>query len=257
LLKNRGDLVGAQVWLTRAAEAGSDYATNGLAEVQRKIDFSDHQLESLTFDTFGWPMVENGDGFRRWHSDGSSLGERFFDLAPAFDSWDVDELRAAMIAGQQFVESPTFRIEDVPAELQKYVPKELPEQVNLLHIELFEIPPAKCILMETRHRSHGSVHYSSAIMILFAECFWILTIEMEENADLVGEREGAVARSILDGATSDETLMGEVDPYDRLWDGFVPLEHDPLTRMRSSVVRLRGSIQLGRDLLELEPYAPE
>jgi hypothetical protein len=183
------------------------------------------------------------------------LGSGFSTL-PDFDSWDAEDIRTAMIETQGFMESPKFRIEEVPERLRKYIPKERPGQVSLLNMELFEIPPAECLLVETRHRSHGEVHYSTAIMILFAQCFWGLTIEVEDKAALVGEREGAVARSILDGKPMLDTPIDEVDPYDRRWDGIVPIEDDPLTRMRLLMPRLRGSIRLDNRLLELKPFAP-
>jgi hypothetical protein len=255
LLKNRGDLDEAQAWYRRAAEAGSTIATEGLAELRRKIDYSDHKLDSIKFDTFGWEMVQNDDGLRVWRNNDASLGERFVDSPPEFDSWDAEEIRETLMEGFDLVVSPTFRLDDLPQDIREWLPAGLPEQVSLLEMELFEIGPAKCVLATTRPRVNDEVHYMGSLTILFAECFWSLTVDIEEDELLVGEREGAVVRSILEGSTTAESSADEFDPYDRRWDGLVPLEHDPLTRVRLLMGRLRDSIQLGEELLELEPFA--
>ena len=79
-----------------------------------------------------------------------------------------------------------------------------------------------------------------------------LGIEVEED-QIVGEREGGVARQLLEGSV-EEGLLKEFDPYSRKWDGLVALEDGPLTRMRVLVAQLRASIMLGTNLLELEPF---
>jgi hypothetical protein len=110
------------------------------------------------------------------------------------------------------------------------------------------------VLIETRHRAQGHVHYSTTVSVLFAECFWSLGLEVHDDDPLVGEREGAVACHILDGATTLETPVIDLSPYDRKWDGIVPLEHDPLARMRELVARLRDSITLNREVLGFKPF---
>ena len=256
ILKNRGDLRGAETWLKRASEGGSTYAAEGLAELQRMVDFSSPKLESISFDTFGWEMIQNREGFRQWRSDDSSLVEQFLDVPPDFESWDADEIRQMITETLGFMKSPTFRLEDVPEQIRRFAPKELPEQVSLLEIELFEIQTAKCVQIANRHRSHGHVHYSAAITVLFAECFWNFALEIDEDEVLVGAREGAVAQRIMERTTTLESSTDEFDPYDRQWDGIVPLENYPLTRIRLLVARLRNSIQLRSEVLNLEPFAP-
>ncbi|MGO9341599.1 MAG: hypothetical protein ACLP6E_03630 [Acidimicrobiales bacterium] len=126
------------------------------------------------------------------------------------------------------------------------------DQLSVLEVDCFDFPPAKCVMTEGRYRIHDRVHYSTKILILFAECFWILGLEQEED-DVIGEREGAVARHILE-ENAQEALSKEFDPYERRWDGFLALESDPLTRMRVLVAQLRASIALGNELAELEPF---
>ena len=90
---------------------------------------------------------------------------------------------------------------------------------------------------------------------MFNQCYWLLQLEVEEGDD-VGEREGAVAQRILNRNAAADTPIDLFDPYDRQWDGIVPIVDDPLTRMRLLVTRLRDSIRLNGGLAALEPFAP-
>lgn len=88
-----------------------------------------------------------------------------------------------------FVGSPTFRREDLPDALQNYLPTELPEQISLLDVALFKVGAVKCVETTSRHRNHDEVHYAASILVLFAECFWAIGIELTEGP-VVGERKG-------------------------------------------------------------------
>ncbi len=107
--------------------------------------------------------------------------------------------------------------------------------LSVLEVDCFDIPPAKCVMTEARYRIHDRVNYSAKILILFAECFWVLGLEQEEG-EVIGEREGAVARHILQ-ENAGAALSMEFDPYERRWDGLLALENDPLTRMRVLVAK--------------------
>jgi hypothetical protein len=159
---------------------------------------------------------------------------------------------------QDLVESPSFSLQDLdlPEEYERYRPSELPDQISLLEVECFEIAFAKCVLATYRHRSHGGVHYSAGLFVLFDECFWMFQLEVEEGED-VGGREGAVARRILDRNMEADLPLDSFDPYDRIWDGLLSIDDDPLTRMRFLITRLRDSIHLGDNLMELAPFSPD
>jgi len=201
-------------------------------------------------------MSQNEDGSRLWRDKDACLAERYFNIPPDFESLDPKYLREFVLETYRLVDAPSFRIDELlPEEFQKYVPKEIPEQNSLLEIDRFDVGSAKCIAVTTRHRTHDKVHYASGVVVLFAECFWTLGLEMTED-EPVGEREGAVARRVLDRDPTVEVPTGEFDPYDRRWDGLVPLEHDPLSRLRVLAARLRESIRLGTNLLGLEPFEP-
>jgi hypothetical protein len=123
----------------------------------------------------------------------------------------------------------------------------------LIGVECDALAGTKCVLTEQRQRRGERVHYTFGLMILFAECFWYLGLDLEE-AENVGEREGAVARTVLERNELGEAEAVLFDPYDRRWDGLLPLENDPLTRIRLLSLRLRDSIQLGDRALALELF---
>ena len=58
--------------------------------------------------------------------------------------------------------------------------------------------------MTSRHRAHDDIHYSAAIMVMFAECFWTFTVELQGCRR--GVREGAVARIALDIAVDGDVF---------------------------------------------------
>jgi len=257
-LRDRGDLVEAEIWYDRAVDAGDTEALSELEVLRRKLDYSDAKLESIKFDTLGWPLSLNDDGVRKWIGDDAFLAEVFVDAPPDFESWDLDETRQQVTDSMELLESPTFRLEDLglPEEVPEVIRKQmerLPTQVTLLEFELLEIAPARCVVVTTRHRSSGDVHYSWSMTLLFAECYWILQLEVEDH-ELVGAREGAVARAVLESIATSQLPMEEFDPYERRWDGIVPIEEDPLTRLRFLVERLYDSIQLDSSLGDLASF---
>jgi Flp pilus assembly protein TadD len=256
LRQDRGDLDGAATWFRRAAAGGVAAGLANLTQLQHKIE-TDGDLAMVAFDTFGWEVSRNRDKFRQWRGPGASLTVRFFTRPPDFGSWDAERIRADLEQTLALVDSPTQDIDaiDLPEWFGRHRPTEFPELISLLEVECFALAPARCVQAMTRHRLHGVIHYSTGIFILFSECFWLLQLEVDE-LEAVGEREGAVAHRILDRHLGGASPIGTFDPYDRQWDGLVPVEHDPLTRMRLLVPRLRDSITLGGRLSGLVPFAP-
>ena len=254
LLERRGMPAEALSWHVRAAEAGSEYSTKALPILRAHVE-SESMLDALGSETFGWEASPRVSGIRQWHAVDGTLVERYFDFAPDFDTWDVGVMREEVMAMQSLVDSPEFRKEDLPESLQPYLPDELPEQVSLLDLDLFEVSWAKCVQMVTRHRTYGHVHYASGVMVLFAECFWMVGIELVES-EFVGEREGAVANALLAESLPGSGQLPAFDPYERRWDGIVPLEDDPLARLRILVNRLQESLALGGALSDLPPFVP-
>lgn len=256
VFETAGDLNGAEEWYQKAHEMGERVAPTCLERVRSKIWAEEH-LDDVTFDTFGWEPSEREAGVRGWHAEGASVTEHFFLVPAHFDTLDAESIREELMGLLDAVESPTFSIQDLelPGQMAWAVPKDLPDQILLLDVECFEVPPAQCVVATQRSRRNGEVHYGLMVFILFAECFWTVTLEVEEGDD-VGEREGAVAACILNGSTALNSPFDTFDPYDRKWDGIVPVEKDPLTRLRLLGARLRGSITLSPRTRELQPFQP-
>jgi TPR repeat protein len=254
LRQDRGDLDGAAMWFQRAADLALPEGPSHLNSLQDKIA-SDPDMDVITFDTFDWELRTNREGFRQWRSKDSVLSLRFVHASPDFTSWDADQIREDVIDTLNLMESPSFNIEEWRRPEWLGEEAELPEQMKLLELECFPIEPAKCVATTVRHRNRGKVRYGSAIFLLFDECFWIVQLELEEGPDL-GEREGAVARRVLEENVSAEFPIVDFNPYERRWDGMVPIEDDPLTRLRLLFSRLRDSIQLGNRVKTLVPFLP-
>jgi TPR repeat protein len=256
LRQDRGDLAGAESLFHRAAEAGHDEGTTSLLSLQSKIE-SDRDLNSITFDTFGWTLSRNRTDIREWRSEGTSLTELYVRQPPPFRCWDADEIHQDARAALALTESPDFSFEDLQRSpdwegaLSSVI---YPEQMDVLDVECLGLHRAKCVLLTIRQRVHDKVLYSAGIFILFKQCFWILRIDVYEEGSL-GEREGAVAHRILDGWTA-QSPTAPFDPYDPQWDGIVAVENDPLVRVRLLALRLKESIDVSGIGSQMEVFAP-
>jgi Flp pilus assembly protein TadD len=256
LRQDRGDVVAAEAWFRRAVEAGITKGEGKLTSLEAKLR-SDGDLEAMTFDTFGWDLTRNRDKFRVWRTHDTSLAVTFSNRPSGFKSWDPDQVRDRLTQTVDLLGVPGLSVDrlDVTDWIWSHVPRRIPEQISLLETACFEIPPARCVLAVTRHRLQGSVHYTTGLFVLFSTCFWLLKLSVEEHEN-VGEREGAVARRILERSAGAEIPGDDFDPYDRQWDGIVPIEDDPLTRMRMLVDRLRSSICFAGPVAGFDPFAP-
>jgi TPR repeat protein len=248
VLLDNGDLKGARAWYEQAARHGDAKAIEALALVKKKFEITDRWLEVIGFETFGWPMTQNDDGFRRWTGDSNaSLKEQFHSFPlPLPSSLDPGDIRQSFMELQGLAESPSFTIDDldIPEQMRKHVPAELPEQISLLEISVFEIDAARCVFTIIRHRAHEHVHYSASFTLPFAERWWLLGLEVHEDQSQTGEREAAVARHLLNSHATADVPLETFDPYDRQWDGIDDPALDPLTRLRVLAIRLRDSIQI-------------
>jgi hypothetical protein len=86
-----------------------------------------------------------------------------------------------------------------------------------------------------------------------AKCYWIFAIVVPGGGTYVGEREGAVARAMLDESRG---VDAQFNPYERRLDEIVPIERDPLTRLRLLTTQFQDWMTLGGDLRILEPFEP-
>lgn len=258
LLQLRNDLTGAEELFLRAIEGGRTSASECLDLVRRKLKSADRQLNAVSFDTFGWSLYVNDDSVRSWRTEGASLAERFIEIAPDLPSLDVEDIRENLIATEGLLRSRSISVKDLDPTMRlgKHLALDAsPEQTTLLGVATHDIASAKCVQVIQRDRARGSVLYVARLMLLFAECWWLLQLELHEDED-VGVREAAVITRVLDDALPRDLLNVTFDPYDAKWDGLVPVEHDPLTRIRLLMDQLRRSVQLSPELRDLDPFSP-
>ena len=256
ICRNRGDFGEAATWFQRAIDEGIELGSSLMIDLDLTTK-SMVDLNRIRFSTFEWETFAHEVNVRAWRHGDSSLVERYLELAPDFESWDASRIRSDMIEFQDYVESPSFDVGDleIPKALQSIDFTRFPTGMNVLDVECFEIDNARCVLTLTRHRIEDVAHFSALIFVLFSECFWLFGIEIEAN-ELVGAREGAVAGVVIDQRASGVLGNSRFDPYDSKWDGLIPLEDDPLTRIRILVQELRQSIQLDESLLDLATFRP-
>jgi TPR repeat protein len=255
LSERSGDLAAAEQWYQQALRAGLEAAGPLLARVRGRTR-AETQLDLLTFDTFGWELSRHGGGFRRWGTDVDFLTEAFLDLPPDLESLNPHRIRKDIqstldLVGSQTLDPPGL---DLPDQVSWLVEAADLGRITVLDVECFEVGPAKCILHVFRRFRAAGAAYVAGIMVLFAECCWVLSIELGEGSE-IGKREGEVARHVMEGLESPSGA--ELDPYDGRWDGIVALEDDPLTRTRLLADRLRDSIQLSGRVAELAPFVPK
>jgi hypothetical protein len=84
----------------------------------------------------------------------------------------------------------------------------------------------------------------------------MLGLEIKEEED-VGKREGAIAKVMLDSIVNGVEVIGNFDPYESKWDGLLPIEEDPLTRVRLLSAQLRRSILFKEKTQLLEVFEPD
>lgn len=247
----RGQLVEAELWFQRAIDENVPNATESL-DALRKTVSSLELMNAIEFTTFDWIPTVNQENIRVWRGANSTMAERFVAIDLDVSEMDDAEIRAEMQELIEQIASPTFNSNelDLPEEFGLVNIDSIPKQVSLLDVERFQISGANCLVIVSRHRMHGAVHYSSATLICFPECTWILSIELEE-AELVGAREAAVARLEMDDSEVLPSRIVGSDPYDQMWDGLIALHDDPLTRIRQMTSILRESIVLGESAMNL------
>ncbi len=255
--QDAGDLSGAEAIFVTALDGGITGAADHLDSLQHKRA-TDPFLRSISFETFGWPLCQNRTGQMRWQQGTAFVDERYSDQPPFFTSLDEGEVRADLMMTMELYESGNIDLDDLLEDSARYglqIPNALPTQQLLLDCTVYPRGEARCIEVVMRSRTNGDVHFTSSTFVTFATSFWVLQLDVREE-DPIGEREGAAARAMLEARPDLPAGELEFDPYDPQWDGVVPVESDPLTRLRSLTAQLRQSITIGEEALGLDRFDP-
>jgi TPR repeat protein len=257
-LRIAGHLEEGMTWASRARDLGSEDAASEIAFVTGQLEASRRHLDSIRFDNFGWTLVQEESGVRQWAHETAVLTELYLEAPPDFGRWDADEIRSEILEFQGYIEAPDFDpqavLSAIKTDLPERAPFVIPDQSLLIDVDLLEKDRAKCILTGARLVNGRQVQYHSSLLVLFADRFWVLALGITEIHP-VGEREAMVARSLLEEGLDPEATR-PYDPYDRRWDGLLPIEKEPLTWIRLLGRRLVDSLVFGPETSELELFDP-
>ena len=211
-------------------------------------------LDGVTFDTSAWGPTTEVEGLRCWKVGNATINERFFDMAPDIERLDLEYLYETMREEFGLVESQGWPVETLRNLVpHPTLPDELPSLNSLIDVEVASLQGVPTVAITSRQRFEGKIHFGTTLLIMFKTCFWTLRVEAEDP-DPIGEREGAVFRAVLDESSEFDDPAEVVDPYERRWDGLIPLESDPLRRLRVLTGGIVSTIQFGPMVSHLDPF---
>lgn len=192
-------------------------------------------LDTISFDTFAWPLESDDGEARVWFGDDVLLSEHFFALPPdltSMDSADLRDLYERLLAeaGGDGEDNRTSLILEIESDPTLPVVR-----------TLFRLP------LPDRYTFIGS------LTVPLAECNWVIRLQAFEGS-LTGVREALAFNQAHreHGDGSFEELLGSFDPYDRRWDGIVP--GDPLTTVRKYLDRVQASVQCRPEFYDRTPF---
>jgi hypothetical protein len=189
-----------------------------------------YNLDSVEFDTFGWTLVVDHPQSRIYKAADMYMAADFYERPPQVRISSADELRDQLAQA-------------------------LPQSSDLIDVSL-HIHDSSTITTAIVRAVQGMhpIYYSS-VHILFAQRFWVLRLEIIDDEHHT-ERETVALVSTLT-SSDDLTELEESPPlYSRYFDGVVPLESDPVARIRKLTDRLTRSIQLTPEVLSQPRYQP-
>ena len=197
-------------------------------------------LDTVSFETFGWPLQSDDGKSRHWLGDGIALEESFITDAPDYPSLNKQDL---MDAYQRTYANlmPGPGDGSMARILEVDVDPRVPVVRELLRIPLSVI-------------GQDGIGFFGALTVLLADCSWYIALQARERG-ITGMRE-AVALDTAWGKEADGRSVDEIvetfDPYDQRWDDMVP--GHPLTVVRSHLDRIQASIECRPEFYEQAPF---
>jgi hypothetical protein len=210
-------------------------------------------LDTILFDTLGWPLKSDDGECRAWVGDRTGvrmvISECFLTQLPQYRSLDIEMIRhdceSWLPEGREPGAGPRVRVIEVEVDPR------VPIVRTLVRIPLTEEDDRK-------------LSFLGSLTLLLADCSWIVQVQARDDGVPVeidgkvikttGAREAfAFDRALAEsGEQSLEEIEAAFDPYDRRWDGIVP--GDPLTTVRQHLDRLQESIQCGPEFYDQAPF---
>lgn len=214
-------------------------------------------LDSVSFETFGWPLHGEDESCRIWHNETIVLAEYFIAERPSLRSLDADELaRQYLPDAPQVPKRRPFRIPNlrsVPPEGDERISRVIECAVSSNH----GVPIVRVLLrLPMDDRPHGYC-FIGALTIPLADCFWVVKLQADE-LHMTGYRETLARTSWLrehrqelswDESTVDAIMAVDIDApeYDTGID-------EPLTAARTLLTQIEQSIRLQPEVFEQTPF---
>lgn len=190
----------------------------------------EYDLDSIAFDTFGWTLIVSRLDSRVYKAADMYLAVDFYERPPRIQLASADDLRAQLTDA-------------------------LGDDSELVDVAVYSYRSATITMATIRSVQGMHPIYFSSVHILFANRFWVLRVEIIDD-EHHNERELAALDSTL-ALSDDITALEESPPlYSRYFDGLVPLDQDPVARIRKLTDALARSIDLPDAVLAQEPYRP-
>jgi hypothetical protein len=211
-------------------------------------------LDTLSFDTFGWPLISDDGECRAWLGESTTvrviLSECFHGHAPRHESLDIDAIRRECEAwvpeGTEPGTVSKVRVIEVGVDTN------LPIVRTVVRLPLTEGDDAK-------------LSFVGSLRVLLADCAWFVQVQARDEGvpvtmdgkaiNTTGIREAfAFDRAMAEqGHQSFEEIEATFDPYDRRWDDVVPSH--PLSVVRGRLDRLQASLLCGPEFYQQDRFS--
>ena len=173
-------------------------------------------LDTISFETFGWPLQSDDGESRLWLGDGIALKEIFSTDAPDYPSLDNQDLREAY---ERTYADLMGRTDDVDGLKAMVIEIEVDQRVPVVR-ELLRLPLS---LVDDR-----GIGFFGAVTVPLADCSWHIGLQSREGG-ITGIREAVAFDKALQerGERSIDEILESFDPYDRRWTNSSPIPCQP------------------------------
>jgi hypothetical protein len=234
-LQDQGEVARAREVFDIAKKKGLPGAESSIVQLE-EMAYAEPRVSQLKFETFNMPMVLNRTSSKKWRRNELELSLQYLDFDARIDGLNLDEIKSVLKERCQLFDLPVVDIgsllasQDDDNKLDKYFHSQI-EKLYLLDFEYSEMDVARIIRLTTRQWTVNKISFETSIFVFAEAATWMIKVGILEMGH-VGDREGAVAAKFLQGAQDIRVLESFFNPYEAKWDGILPIEHDPLTRVR-------------------------
>jgi hypothetical protein len=124
---------------------------------------------------------------------------------------------------------------------------------ELIDVTLHTYATATIAIAIVRTQDPPDLIYYSTVHVLFANRFWVLRLEVVDDEHHTS-RETAVLSAMLASSDDLDSFAESPGLFSRFYDGMVPLERDPVARIRRLTDRLVRSLEIPVAVLDQPRY---